>query len=607
MILDLGLPDIDGADALRMMRSVSDVPVIVATARRSEGDIIRLLNDGADDYVTKPFSGGHILARISAVLRRNRAAGDDGPAAISIGPLVINQRQRQATLDGTQLKLTRREFDVLTYLAERAGRVVSRRELMTEVWQQARVGEEQTIDVHISWLRRKLGETAAKPRFLHTVRGVGVMMVVPTMRWALNRLAVAITSMVALAFLVPLAGVTRQLAHDRALGDARQQATAIVAALAVDSSPALLARAVASTTAGNDGRLAVHLPDGVPIGVAHAPRRRTSPRPPETAARSPLSTSAGLTYLQPSVIDGGRAAVIEVFVPAGDVYRGVWVAWWRWPGSPSCWSPGPRCSPTGWAAGSCARPAIWPASRDGWARVTSRAGEPDRPAGTARRREQLQRDGRQPARAHRRRTRTRRRPVAPAAHPADRAAPGRRGDAGRTGRRPHAPGVRPARRGARGDHHRCPPRRGRRTAASTDLVEVLADRLAFWSALAEDQGRARRSSAASAGAGAAAARRTDPRHRRDAGQRVRAHAGGHRVPGAGVAGTGSSVDDAGPGIADPAAAVRRGVSGAGSTGLGLDIVHRVAERGRWPDRDRPKPTRWCPGRVQSCKRRPHAS
>jgi DNA-binding response OmpR family regulator len=180
VILDLGLPDIDGADALRMMRSVSDVPVIVATARRSEGDIIRLLNDGADDYVTKPFSGGHILARISAVLRRNRAGSDDGPAAITVGPLVINRRQRQAMLDGTRLKLTRREFDVLAYLAERAGRVVSRRELMTEVWQQARVGEEQTIDVHISWLRRKLGETAAQPRFLHTVRGVGVMMVVPT-------------------------------------------------------------------------------------------------------------------------------------------------------------------------------------------------------------------------------------------------------------------------------------------------------------------------------------------------------------------------------------------------------------------------------------------
>jgi DNA-binding response OmpR family regulator len=179
VILDLGLPDIDGTDALRMMRTVSEVPVIVATARRSEADIISLLDAGADDYVTKPFSAGHILARISAVLRRSRSAPDTTPNVITVGELEISPRQRQATLNGEPLQLTRREFDVLTYLAERVGQVVSRRELLTEVWNQARIGEEQTIDVHISWLRRKLGETAAAPRFLHTVRGVGVMMVDP--------------------------------------------------------------------------------------------------------------------------------------------------------------------------------------------------------------------------------------------------------------------------------------------------------------------------------------------------------------------------------------------------------------------------------------------
>ena len=179
VILDLGLPDIDGTDALLMMRSVSDVPVIVATARRAEADIIALLSAGADDYVTKPFSSGHILARITAVLRRTRAAADTTPDTITVGELVINPRQRKVSLHGKQLQLTRREFDVLTYLAERVGQVVSRRELLTEVWNQARIGEEQTIDVHISWLRRKLGETAAAPRFLRTVRGVGVMMVDP--------------------------------------------------------------------------------------------------------------------------------------------------------------------------------------------------------------------------------------------------------------------------------------------------------------------------------------------------------------------------------------------------------------------------------------------
>jgi DNA-binding response OmpR family regulator len=178
VILDLGLPDIDGTDALRMMRTVSEVPVIVATARRSEADIISLLSAGADDYVTKPFSSGHILARIAAVLRRTQTV-DKTPNVITVGDLEISPRQRRAALRGEALQLTRREFDVLTYLAERVGQVVSRRELLTEVWNQSRIGEEQTIDVHISWLRRKLGETAAQPRYLHTVRGVGVMMVEP--------------------------------------------------------------------------------------------------------------------------------------------------------------------------------------------------------------------------------------------------------------------------------------------------------------------------------------------------------------------------------------------------------------------------------------------
>jgi DNA-binding response OmpR family regulator len=179
VILDLGLPDMDGAVALRMIRSVSAVPIIVATAQRSEVGIIGVLNAGADDYVTKPFSSGHILARIAAVLRRTRSADDNAPTTITVGELEINPTQRQVALRGEALQLTRREFDVLTYLAERVGQVVSRRELMAEVWHQSRIGEEQTIDVHISWLRRKLGETAAKPRFLHTVRGVGVMMVEP--------------------------------------------------------------------------------------------------------------------------------------------------------------------------------------------------------------------------------------------------------------------------------------------------------------------------------------------------------------------------------------------------------------------------------------------
>jgi DNA-binding response OmpR family regulator len=177
VILDLGLPDLDGADALRMLRAVSDVPVIVATARRGELDAIRLLNAGADDYLTKPFSAAHVLARVAAVLRRTHSPSRE---IVQIGPLRLDGAARSATLEGVPLTLTRKEYDVLAYLAARPGRVVTRKELFTEVWQQPFVGADQTLDVHLSWLRRKLGETAARPRLLRTVRGVGVMLVPPS-------------------------------------------------------------------------------------------------------------------------------------------------------------------------------------------------------------------------------------------------------------------------------------------------------------------------------------------------------------------------------------------------------------------------------------------
>lgn len=179
VILDLGLPDLDGTEALRMLRTFSDVPVIVATARRGELEAIRLLNAGADDYLTKPFSAAHVMARVSAVLRRTRVKVEPGVSTVEIGPLRLDEGARSATLDGVVLTLTRKEYDVLAYLAARPGRVVTRKELFTEVWQQPFVGADQTLDVHLSWLRRKLGETAAKPRLLRTVRGVGVMLVPP--------------------------------------------------------------------------------------------------------------------------------------------------------------------------------------------------------------------------------------------------------------------------------------------------------------------------------------------------------------------------------------------------------------------------------------------
>jgi DNA-binding response OmpR family regulator len=177
VVLDLGLPDLDGADALRMVRGISDVPVIVATARDDEAEIVKLLNSGADDYLAKPFSSEVLAARLSAVLRRARTGGATHEPLV-VGQLRIDPERREVLFDGVPLDLTRREFDLLAYLATRRDSVVTRRELLSEVWQQA-YGDDQTIDVHVSWLRRKLGESAANPRYLHTVRGVGVKLVDP--------------------------------------------------------------------------------------------------------------------------------------------------------------------------------------------------------------------------------------------------------------------------------------------------------------------------------------------------------------------------------------------------------------------------------------------
>lgn len=177
VLLDLGLPDVDGGEVLKMIRAVSTVPVIVATARDDEGEVVKILDAGADDYVVKPFSAEHLEARIRAVLRR---LGDEiQDRVLKVGELIIDARSRVATLAGRDLELARKEFDLLWYLAERVGTVVSKRELLAEVWRQPYGGADKTVDVHLSWLRRKLGESAADPVYLHTVRGVGVKLVAP--------------------------------------------------------------------------------------------------------------------------------------------------------------------------------------------------------------------------------------------------------------------------------------------------------------------------------------------------------------------------------------------------------------------------------------------
>jgi two-component system, OmpR family, KDP operon response regulator KdpE len=177
VVLDLGLPDIDGADVLRMLRAVSAVPVVIATARDDEAEIVRLLNAGADDYVVKPYSVDHLEARLRALLRRSTAPTRD--PVLEVGDLKIDTMSREVTLAGEPVELARKEFDLIALLASRAGEVVSKRELLAEVWRQPFGGADKTVDVHLSWLRRKLGETAEEPRYLHTVRGVGVKLVAP--------------------------------------------------------------------------------------------------------------------------------------------------------------------------------------------------------------------------------------------------------------------------------------------------------------------------------------------------------------------------------------------------------------------------------------------
>jgi DNA-binding response OmpR family regulator len=179
VILDLGLPDMDGLTVLRMLRSVSRVPVIVATARDDEPSIVQVLELGADDHVGKPFGAAQLDARIRAVLRRGGADAAPADAPLVIGDLVVRLAAREVTLRGDPIELTAREFDLLSYLANRVGAVVTRRELLTEVWRQPYHASDRTVDVHLSWLRRKLGESAREPRYLHTVRGVGVKLAAP--------------------------------------------------------------------------------------------------------------------------------------------------------------------------------------------------------------------------------------------------------------------------------------------------------------------------------------------------------------------------------------------------------------------------------------------
>jgi DNA-binding response OmpR family regulator len=179
VILDLGLPDIHGLDVLKMVRAVRDVPVIIASARDDDRDIVTALDMGADDYVVKPFSADQLDARIRALMRRTANGGRKAKRPVTIGDLVIDPSTREVKLAGKPVELNRKEFDILAYLASRQGEIVSKRDLWRDVWHQPYRGTDKTIDVHLSWLRRKLGESSTDPRYIRTVRGVGVRLASP--------------------------------------------------------------------------------------------------------------------------------------------------------------------------------------------------------------------------------------------------------------------------------------------------------------------------------------------------------------------------------------------------------------------------------------------
>jgi DNA-binding response OmpR family regulator len=169
VVLDLGLPDVDGLEVCRRLRADgSRMPVLVLTARADEVDTVVGLDAGADDYVTKPFRLAELLARVRALLRRgSNEQWTDGNG------VRIDAESRRAWLDGTELQLTAKEFDLLRVLLRESGRVVTRDQLMREVWDTTWWSSTKTLDMHVSWLRRKLGDDASDPKFITTVRGVG--------------------------------------------------------------------------------------------------------------------------------------------------------------------------------------------------------------------------------------------------------------------------------------------------------------------------------------------------------------------------------------------------------------------------------------------------
>ncbi|MEX5263017.1 response regulator transcription factor [Kocuria sp. CPCC 205231] len=180
LVLDLGLPGIDGVEVCRQVRTFSDCHVLMLTARDDEIDKIVGLSVGADDYVTKPFSPRELVARVQAMLRRARTGPAPAPAGpdreLVVGDLVVDEAAREVRVGGEPVALTRIEFDLLAALAAHPQVVLSRRQLVEMVWDAAWTGDAHLVDVHIGRIRKKLGDEAAGPKFIQTIRGVGYRM-----------------------------------------------------------------------------------------------------------------------------------------------------------------------------------------------------------------------------------------------------------------------------------------------------------------------------------------------------------------------------------------------------------------------------------------------
>ncbi|PTQ69631.1 response regulator [Pseudomonas sp. GV071] len=172
LVLDLGLPDMDGQQVLSEVREWSQVPVLVLSVRAGEGEKVKALDNGANDYVTKPFGIQEFLARVRALLRQSQA-GESPQATVSVGPLTVDFAYRRVSVEGVEVSLTRKEYAVLAQLAQHAGRVVTQQQLLKDIWGPTHVEDTHYLRVVVGHLRAKLADDPANPRFISTEAGVG--------------------------------------------------------------------------------------------------------------------------------------------------------------------------------------------------------------------------------------------------------------------------------------------------------------------------------------------------------------------------------------------------------------------------------------------------